>query len=186
MSLLKAYLMGGFTFLIAAFCILYPLSLREPLPAELEIKVIKYTEWREVPGETIFVPGETIFVYDDSLETEIEVSRDSLHIETDELRGYVLTCYDHFRDRFEHEYSFDVLKETEIIQTTLTHYVDKPRRIFPLYINGKYMTGIGSKSLGIGFGGRLFEKVRIGIAGEIVIREDEVIGMAGLEAGWDF
>ena len=171
--------------MIAAFCILYPLTLRDPLPAELEIKVVKYTEWREVPGDTIFLPGETEYIYDDSLEIEILVSSDSLHIETDELRGYVLTCYDHFRDEFEHEYSFKILKETEIIQTTLKHYVDTPARIFPLYVSARYLWGINSRTISATIGGRFYEKVNIGAVPQVLWTEDKVIFQFGIEAGYE-
>ncbi len=182
----KAYFLGGLTFVLAALCILYPLSLKRPLPAELEVKVIQYTEWIEVPGETVYLPGETVYVYDDSLGTEIQVSRDSLAIETEELKGYVLTCYDHFRDRFTHNYAFEVLKKTEIIQTTITNYVDPPVRFFPLYISARYLWGMNSRTISGSVGGRLYEKVNLGIVPQMLYSEDEVIFQIGIEAGFEF
>ncbi len=182
----QIYLLGALTFLIAAFCILYPQTLIVPTAAEVKVKVVRYTEWVEVPGETVFLPGETVYVYDDSLGTDIKVSRDSLHIEMDKMKGYVLTYYDHFRDRFTHDFEFEVLKETEIIEIEKTVYVKTPVRLFPKYITARYLTGINSKTISLSFGGRFYEKIMIGLAGEIQIHEKDVIGQVGIESGYEF
>jgi len=182
----QIYLMGALTFLIAAGCILYPLTLNSPVPAEVTVKVTTYTEWKEVPGKIVYLPGETVYVYDDSLGTEILVSEDSLHIDTEELKGYVLTYYDHFRNRFTHDYTFEVLKETEIIEIEKTVYVSTPVRLFPKYIMARYLTGISSKTISLSFGGRLYEKVNIGLVGEIQIHKKDLIGQVGIEGGYEF
>ena len=186
MNPLKAYFMGGIVFLIAAFCILYPLTLREPAPAEVKVKVVTYTEWEDIPGATVYLPGKTIYIYNDSLKTEEPVSFDSLYIKMEDLRGYVITYYDHFRDRFKHRYAFEVLKKTEIIEVEKTIHTATPRRLFPKYIAARYLTGVSSRTISASIGGRLYEKIMIGLAGEIQIFEKDMVGQVGLEAGYEF
>jgi len=82
-----------------------------------------------------------------------------------------------------YEYELEVLKETEIIETTVTNYVDSPRRLFPLYVTARYLKGIESRTISGSFGGSLFEKIKIGLATQVLYNKEEVIFQLGLELG---